>query len=798
MPRPHRLTSIGRPVGALFAKRKSLSNRRFRPELASLEARVVLSIVNGNFAVSDPSSPGFGYTELGNATVSGGQGILNEGSTIQTEIAQTFTIDPGTTQLVFTIAANQLTANGAGKAPDAFEVALLDATTKSPLVGPPAGLSNTDSFLNIQQTGQVFYAPGVTVPGASASGQVASLSYPLLITVDVSVLPAGTRAAILFDLVGLSPASSSVQIANLAEVNGNGPPPLSVRLDPASETGPAATSLTRLGTVAIDGTTNPGQSVTLTSSGEGSLTATADGAGQFTFPAVPLSEGPNTIRVGATGPNGASSRSLVVTLDDQPPTGSLAVPGPGSAIAVDPGFVEEQYADPGAAGLDPASFSTANLRITGVTVTKATDLGNGLVRYDYAGTLPTGSVVVSRVAGSVRDLAGNGDAAGSDTFLSLGPNTNLPVAVDDTYATTEGTPLAVAAPGVLGNDSGTNRTALLGTPPSHGTLQFNADGSFLYVPTPGFFGSDAFSYETSSGPLVSRAATVTIVTAPPRVVAINDSYATAANTLLDVPRTSGILSNDAGSGLTAVLVTPPGHGRLSLNPDGSFAYLPTDGFSGVDSFVYDALSGSFRSNDALVTLTVSPATSLPVPIARADAYTTPAGQTLNVPAPGVLSNDLGTRLRAVLVSPTTHGTLTLNPDGSFIYVPAPGSCGDDHFSYRDVGPSSASDPTTVILHITHHPASTADLSNLARQLLADYVRDPATYAKHHPRIAILFAALRSGDAPSTPFYRYLETRRARNPARFDHYHPNVGPLIQAAFSACTSVGTTQVRATRGV
>ena len=41
--------------------------------------------------------------------------------------------------------------------PDAFEVALLDAATMDPLLGPAAGLTGTDAFLNLQATGEVYF-----------------------------------------------------------------------------------------------------------------------------------------------------------------------------------------------------------------------------------------------------------------------------------------------------------------------------------------------------------------------------------------------------------------------------------------------------------------------------------------------------------------------------------------------------------------------------------------------------------------------------------------------------------------
>ena len=43
--------------------------------------------------------------------------------------------------------------------PDAFEAALLDAQTMAPLADTATGLTHTDSLLNIQANGQVFFSP---------------------------------------------------------------------------------------------------------------------------------------------------------------------------------------------------------------------------------------------------------------------------------------------------------------------------------------------------------------------------------------------------------------------------------------------------------------------------------------------------------------------------------------------------------------------------------------------------------------------------------------------------------------
>ena len=43
--------------------------------------------------------------------------------------------------------------------------------------------------------------------------------------------------------------------------------------------------------------------------------------------------------------------------------------------------------------------------------------------------------------------------------------------------------------------------------------------------------------------------------------------------------------------LTAVLVTGPAHGTLTLRQGGAFLYQPDAGFAGTDAFTYQALDG---------------------------------------------------------------------------------------------------------------------------------------------------------------------------------------------------------------
>jgi VCBS repeat-containing protein len=97
--------------------------------------------------------------------------------------------------------------------------------------------------------------------------------------------------------------------------------------------------------------------------------------------------------------------------------------------------------------------------------------------------------------------------------ITVTPVDDAPVAAADGYATTAGARLDVAAPGVLGNDTdvdGPALRALLVKGPAHGKLDLGPTGGFGYTPTPGFAGSDRFTYRATDGALTSPVTTVTI------------------------------------------------------------------------------------------------------------------------------------------------------------------------------------------------------------------------------------------------------------------------------------------------
>ncbi len=291
--------------------------------------------------------------------------------------------------------------------------------------------------------------------------------------------------------------------------------------------------------------------------------------------------------------------------------------------------------------------------------------------------------------------------------LTIDRSNVAPSASGETYSTTEDVALNVAAPGLLSNDSdadGDAITATLVTPPAHGTVTLNADGSFLYTPALNYSGVDSFTYSVTDGRATSNVATVglTIVATNRAPVAVDDAFATNEDSPLVVPA-PGVLAGDTdadGDALTASVVTGPAHGALLLNANGSFTYTPAANYNGSDSFTYKVNDGQVASNVATVVLTVNPVNDAPVAVV--DTYAATEDTTLSIAAPGVLTNDTdaeGSALVPTLVRNALHGSVTLNADGSFQYVPVANYSGADSFTYSVSDGALSSLAVTVNLNV---------------------------------------------------------------------------------------------------
>jgi VCBS repeat-containing protein len=311
---------------------------------------------------------------------------------------------------------------------------------------------------------------------------------------------------------------------------------------------------------------------------------------------------------------------------------------------------------------------------------------------------------------SAGGLGTNSDYIGVDTFSFTEDVVNdAPVAADDTASVDEDQTLAVAAPGVLANDTDDDAdpiTATLVDGPSHGVVVFHETGSYSYIPEADYNGTDSFTYNADDGTADSNTATVniTVDAVNDTPVAVNDTASVDEDDTLIVGD-PGVLENDTdteGDNLIAVLVDGPSHGVVTLNDDGSYSYIPEADYNGTDSFTYTAGDGTADSDTATVNITVDAVNDTPVAVN--DSASVDEDDTLTVATPGVLDNDTDTEgddLTAALADEPSHGAVTLRDDGSYSYTPEADYNGTDSFTYN-AGDGTA-DSNTATVNITVNP-----------------------------------------------------------------------------------------------
>ena len=122
-------------------------------------------------------------------------------------------------------------------------------------------------------------------------------------------------------------------------------------------------------------------------------------------------------------------------------------------------------------------------------------------------------------------------------------------------------------------------------------------------------------------------------------------------------------------------VTPPRHGKLKRNPNGTLTYIPDPAFTGIDNFGYTLTDGDGNLYPASVTVAVEHDH-------RAEAEPEPARK------PGIVDFGQG-----------EHGTVALDADGALVYTPEPGFAGHDVFTYTVVDESGAETMARVTVEI---------------------------------------------------------------------------------------------------
>ncbi len=247
-----------------------------------------------------------------------------------------------------------------------------------------------------------------------------------------------------------------------------------------------------------------------------------------------------------------------------------------------------------------------------------------------------------------------------------------------------------------------------------GTYTFTATAPGKYV----YYISICGVNQTSNCPVTLLQITVLDPTVPNNAPVANADIAT---TNLNTPVTTSILANDKSGNIgtslvpsSVTIVTQPKNGTVAVNTDGTLTYTPTTGFTGKDSLVYNVCDNATPANcqSTYVYYKVLSAGAASTTSALDDyAYVT-NNKTGTASVSGtLLSNDKntsGSALTASLVTgPTTNqGSLTLNANGTYTFVPTLGFSGPVDVVYNACTSSNPAICAKATLHIVVSPPPT--------------------------------------------------------------------------------------------
>ena len=267
---------------------------------------------------------------------------------------------------------------------------------------------------------------------------------------------------------------------------------------------------------------------------------------------------------------------------------------------------------------------------------------------------------------------------------------------------------------VLANDTdpeGNPLTAVLSAGPLNGSLTLNANGTFSYTHDGSATTTDVFYYRPTDGFFPGNTTTVTIFINNPAIGVADILYVTESGTAtITSEGSTSVLKNDSdpeGDALTAVKVTNPSRGTVTLNANGTFLYTHDGSNESTDSFTYSANDG--KINSAPITVSINVTGTNDPPVANNDTIIVDVGGTATTLDNGqirVTYNDIdpdADSLTVTLVSTSSNGTTTLNEDGTFTYEQDGNMNSGDSFVYKAYDGNLYSNNATVNIYVSCSP-----------------------------------------------------------------------------------------------
>jgi large repetitive protein len=315
---------------------------------------------------------------------------------------------------------------------------------------------------------------------------------------------------------------------------------------------------------------------------------------------------------------------------------------------------------------------------------------------------------------------GQGGTSIATVSLTVNPENDTPVAVNDVFTLNEDSALTID---VKANDTDLDQDSLTVqsvTQAAHGTVVVNTDGTVTYTPAADYNGVDSFSYvvRDPSGATSTAVVSLTVNAQNDAPVAVNDVRTLDEDASLQI----NVLANDSdidGNALSVQSVSQPAHGTAVVNNDGTVTYTPVADYNGADSFSYVVRDGSGATSMASVQLIVNPLNDAPVAVS--DAFTLAEDLALSIDPSQLLADDTdadGNVLSVLSVQGAQHGTVAI-VDGMVVFTPAANYSGPASFTYTisdGQGGTSTAAVNLTVNPVNDAPVAVSDVFSLAEDL----------------------------------------------------------------------------------
>ncbi|MBF0327509.1 MAG: cadherin-like domain-containing protein [Alphaproteobacteria bacterium] len=291
----------------------------------------------------------------------------------------------------------------------------------------------------------------------------------------------------------------------------------------------------------------------------------------------------------------------------------------------------------------------------------------------------------------------------ADRTLHLDGTNNAPTATADIVSVVEDGALSIAAAELLANDGDFDGDALTLSAVGNaegGTVVLNGDSSVIFTPGSNFDGVARFDYSVADGHGGFATKTVTV-----DVAAVNDDPTSTPVTLAAgtedtsiVIAKAALLANAAdidGDVLSATDISAD-HGAIVDNGDGTVTFTPDANYTGTVTIGYTVADGNGGSVAGSATFNLA-ATEDEAAISASGG----SGQEDGVITGQIAATDVdGAIASMTLVSGTSHGTVTLNGDGSYSFAPDADWNGSDSFVVRTTDTAGGTTDATITVSAT--------------------------------------------------------------------------------------------------